>query len=198
MSQTVQKIEKRDYLLKRVGRDQFTKIDPEVFYDPIIFKRKLQKRVNGYASIYADGKTMQFHRCLLKVEKNLVCDHINGDKLDNRRKNLRCVTRRQNSLNKKLKNTVGYIGVSLDSSGKYYCVYYANKNRKRWGKWAKINPKNLMLLALLRDKWILMENEEDYAPMNFPLFKNEPYKSILLAMEIEPLVRAVKKRSNHT
>lgn len=192
MDQTVQK---RDYLLKRVGKDQFTKIDPDVFYDPIISKRKLQKRSSGYASIHSNGKMMMFHRHLLKPEKNLVCDHINRDRLDNRRKNLRCVTRRQNSLNKKLKNTVGYIGISLDSSGKYYCVYYANRTRKRWGKWAKVNPKNLMLLALLRDQWILMENEQAYAPMNFPVFKDEPYRSILLAMEIEPLVRAVKKQS---
>ena len=55
-----------------------------------------------------------------------------------------------------------------------------------------------MLLGLLRDQWILMENEEAYAPMNFPMFKNDPYKSILLAMEIEPLVRAQRGNVKHT
>ena len=194
MSQTEQKIEKRDYLLKRVGKEEFTKIDPEVFYDPIILKRKLQKGsgYGDYARLCDNGKMIMFHRYILKPEADLVCDHINGDKLDNRRKNLRNVTRRQNMLNRKLKNTTGYISVTSDSSGKC-CVRYRKKDRKRWGKYAKNTPKNLMLLALLRDKWILMENEEDYAPMNFPLFKNEPYRSILLAMEIEPLVRAQKK-----
>lgn len=188
MDQTAGKIEKRDYLLKRVGKDQFTKIDPDVFYDSIVLKRKLQNGCGGYARFCADGsKMIMFHRYILKPEGDLVCDHINGDKLDNRKKNLRYVTRRQNLLNRKLKNNTGYIGVSSDSSGKC-CVRYRKKNHKRLQKYAKKNPKNLMLLALLRDKLILIENEQDYAPMNFPLFKNEPYKSILLAMEIEPLV----------
>ena len=186
MTQTAQEIEKRDYLLKRVGPDKFTRIDPDVFYDPVVLSRKnLCKEAGGYAGFNIDGKKMMFHRYVLKPQKDLLCDHINRDRLDNRRKNLRYITHRQNRLNRKSKNTTGYIGVSLDSSGKYYYTYYRKKNHKRLQKYSKKTPKNLMLLALLRDKWILTEDEQDYAPMNFPIFKNEPYKSILLAIEID-------------
>lgn len=197
MSQTAGKIEKRDYLLKRVGKDKFTKIDPDVFYDPVVLLKKSLSENCGYIRFSVNGRITMFHRYILKSEKNLLCDHINGDRLDNRRKNLRSVTNRQNRLNRKLKNILGYIGVSLDSAGKYYYACYRKKDHKRLYKSAKANAKNLMLLGLLRDQWILMENEEAYAPMNFPIFKNEPYKSILLAMEIAPLVRAQRGSVNH-
>ncbi|MBP6924756.1 MAG: HNH endonuclease, partial [Candidatus Pacebacteria bacterium] len=35
-----------------------------------------------------------------KCEHPLVCDHINRDRLDCRIENLRCVTRKENNLNK--------------------------------------------------------------------------------------------------
>lgn len=59
-------------------------------------------------------------------------DHINGDKLDNRRTNLRPVTRSQNSMNKPMQsnNTTGYTGVHrLLLTGKFQA--YIKKDNKR-------------------------------------------------------------------
>ena len=49
-------------------------------------------------------------------------DHINQDKLDNRRENLRLATPTQNNCNRGLRrnNTTGVKGVSIHSNGRYY------------------------------------------------------------------------------
>lgn len=62
------------------------------------------------------------HRQLCGSPKNMEIDHINGNRLDNRRANLRVVTRQQNQWNAKGKknSTSSYKGVWL---------------RKRSGKW---------------------------------------------------------------
>jgi hypothetical protein len=57
---------------------------------------------DGYAarSIWEDGKCKRIwmHRVILQPESG-ICDHINRNKLDNRRANLRRATARLNSLN---------------------------------------------------------------------------------------------------
>lgn len=70
-----------------------------------------------------DGK-MQYwrnylHREVLNVPKHLMVDHINGDRLDNRKSNLRLCTDKGNSRNKKA------------FSGKYKGVHFA-KGSNRW------------------------------------------------------------------
>lgn len=57
------------------------------------------------------------HRYLMKAMKDDIVDHINGNPLDNRRCNLRIVTRSQNMMNKGISssNTSGYTGVSISN-----------------------------------------------------------------------------------
>jgi hypothetical protein len=45
-------------------------------------------------------KTIYLHRLIMLPDNDLVIDHINGDGLDNRRKNLRIVTKSQNAYNR--------------------------------------------------------------------------------------------------
>jgi hypothetical protein len=65
----------------------------------------------GYA--VRDMKHYYMHRELIEVPDGLVVDHINRDRLDNRKSNLRAVSRQLNSLNrsKTKSNTSGYKGV---------------------------------------------------------------------------------------
>ena len=51
----------------------------------------------------------------------LTVDHINGDRLDNRRQNLRVCTQGQNNCNRleRVDNTSGFRGVSQRKDGRY-------------------------------------------------------------------------------
>lgn len=66
----------------------------------------------GYAKTGTKGYFM--HRVLMKAPKNKEVDHINRDKLDNRRSNLRFATRSENNRNTDIRkdNTSGYKGVN--------------------------------------------------------------------------------------
>lgn len=59
-------------------------------------------------------RIIYLHRVILKTEKGEVSDHINGNKLDNRKVNLRKCTTAQNIRNRKVgkNNTTGYKGIS--------------------------------------------------------------------------------------
>ena len=85
---------------------------------------------NGYAN--TSVKTIGMHRLVNNTPQGLDTDHINGNKLDNRRSNLRSVTRSQNMLNVKpqTNNTSGCTGV-----GKRGDKWYARININRKERW---------------------------------------------------------------
>jgi hypothetical protein len=45
-------------------------------------------------------------------------------------------------------------------------------------------PRGLVTAAMARDKFVIENKDEEYAPLNFPIFKNEPFKSILLKSDL--------------
>lgn len=45
-------------------------------------------------------KTLYLHRLIMQPSSDMVIDHINGDGLDNRRSNLRIVTKSENAFNR--------------------------------------------------------------------------------------------------
>ena len=78
---------------------------------------------HGYAvrTVYDEnGKSHQLrmHRLIINTPDGMDTDHINGDKLDNRRQNLRPATRSQNVANTfvEKQNNSGYKGVSWKKS----------------------------------------------------------------------------------
>jgi hypothetical protein len=85
---------------------------------------------NGYpyARSAAEGRTIRMHRVIMEeafqkvLKADELVDHINHDTLDNRRENLRVVSRRQNSQNIKTKTTSKYQGVSWDNTAKKWRV----------------------------------------------------------------------------
>ena len=75
------------------------------------------------------------HRVILKAPKGSLCDHINGNGLDNRRKNLRFCTKSENAINSKIRidNKTGYRGISWD------------KDRSKWSVRSRVNGKYIFL-----------------------------------------------------
>lgn len=53
-----------------------------------------------YAMTKIDGKTTYIHRLIVGALKGQIVDHRDGDTLDNRRRNLRIVTPKQNCENR--------------------------------------------------------------------------------------------------
>ena len=81
---------------------------------------------HGYAESTSsvDGKKihLKLHRLIIGAKNGQQVDHINGNKLDNRKSNLRICTRSGNSANSKIRRNskTGYKGVHKQTrSGKY-------------------------------------------------------------------------------
>jgi len=95
----------------------------------------------GYAvrTIYLGGgrknpkyKMVSMHRLIAGTPNNYQTDHINGNKLDNRRFNLRFATNSQNQMNKlpAKNNTSGVVGVRWKKQAKKWIALII-KNKKR-------------------------------------------------------------------
>lgn len=69
----------------------------------------------GYASSGTSDKALLFHKEVTRTKKEII-DHINRNKLDNRKINLRIADKRINTINRDLQpnNTTGYKGVYCD------------------------------------------------------------------------------------
>ncbi len=78
-------------------------------------------------SYFKSNKGGYLHRLIMKPDKKLVVDHINGDTFDNRRHNLRILTSTENNMNR-LDSTVADIaGITLTYNGKYLVRLRRNK-----------------------------------------------------------------------
>ncbi len=77
-------------------------------------------------------KTEPLHKYLLRPDDGFDVDHISGNKLDNRRRNLRVCSHQQNMFNQKLRetNTTGYRGVSYSKNAGKYEAYISRDGRK--------------------------------------------------------------------
>ena len=101
----------------------------DILYDPedteLVASRKWHMSHLGYAIWrgFVDGKkvTLRLHRLINQTPEGMVTDHINGNKLDNRRSNLRTVTTAENNLNVRRK------GYSWDKSKGNYIVRFKSK-----------------------------------------------------------------------
>lgn len=85
-------------------------------------------RING-----KQRRIHMHHEIIGKPSKNLVTDHKNGDGLRNLRSNLRHVTQRQNTQNKKnIKKTSIYSGVSWHKKVKRWYAYISIKKKRKY------------------------------------------------------------------
>ena len=129
---------------------------------------KWQVTTKGYVyrmfKVNGKNKAIPLHRLLLKPPKHLQVDHINGDKLDNRKENLRAVNQFQNMANRpKLGQSSSiYLGVS--------------KVGDKWAAFVEHNRRTVHLglfklqrhAAMARDLWAKDIYGEQYYQPNFP------------------------------
>lgn len=110
----------------------------EEFYFDLEDYEKIKKDcwhidVNGYV---INGKRKRFHRIIMNLNDSTVpIDHINHQKYDNRKLNLRIVSKSQNAMNQTITttNTSGVTGVGW------------HKAKGKWRAYIKVNYKQIEL-----------------------------------------------------
>lgn len=106
-----------------LSKGAFAVVDEEDFNELSKHKWHLN---NGYAmrTIRVNGKPSMvlMHREILKTPCGLFTDHVNEDKLDNRKSNLRMCNKPQNMHNRgaQKNNTSGFKGVSFQKNASKY------------------------------------------------------------------------------
>lgn len=78
---------------------------------------------SGYPAAWISGKVKRMHRVILNLtDPSVKTDHINRNRLDNRRCNLRLATSSQNAWNKSKASVFSshYKGVYLHSTGRFW------------------------------------------------------------------------------
>ncbi|MGV9755405.1 HNH endonuclease [Streptomyces tricolor] len=110
-------------------------LDPEDFER--LGRRRLSIGSHGYAQLWTGVTVVLLHRWLMDVPDGtgyrLIVDHINRDRLDCRRSNLRLVTPSQSNLNRALPLRDLPPGVYRVRSGRYQAALKRNRVRMYLG-----------------------------------------------------------------
>jgi hypothetical protein len=126
-----------DRLGKELERATIDKEDIEKCKQYKWYRHKTNNKYYVFSRDKGTENSVRLHRFLLNLKQECVdVDHINGNTMDNRKKNLRICTRQENMMNQRVvpsNNKTGYIG-----------VYFSNTYQKYIAQ-IKINKKNIHL-----------------------------------------------------
>ncbi len=94
---------------------------------------KLYVTTHGYVGVYRYGEKSRsyLHREITAAKSAEVVDHINGNKRDNRRSNVRVCAQADNTYNKKInsRNKTGVTGVRWDNQRLKWAVQISHNNK---------------------------------------------------------------------
>lgn len=117
-------VDRGDYYDIPLTKGKFAKIDKEDY--ELIKNSKWSIRLwsSGKECVVANINNVgtRIHRAIMNAPKGIVVDHINGDTLDNRKRNLRLCSSQENEHNSKVNkdNRSGYKGVTyMKKTNKY-------------------------------------------------------------------------------
>lgn len=104
---------------------------------------------NGYVRTFQGTKPLYLHRFICNYSGKETVDHINRDKLDNRKENLRVVSQSVNNLNRSVK---GYRRVNRPGLKKQYLVKMYLRNGFRYCKYFETEEEAKEVSAKLRQQ----------------------------------------------
>lgn len=124
---------------------------------------KYTKAVVSPFAFLGDPSTVNMARKIMNPPKNLVIDHINGNRLDNRKKNLRIVSQQRNTWNRKAHKKSKYKGATkFSKTGKWLSEISIFRNCIHLGIY-----ENAEEAAKAYDKAARFVYEETYVRPNF-------------------------------
>lgn len=111
-----------------------------------LFQITYHNKRTGFKKITAlcifEGQLLSMHRFIMNAKKGQMVDHINGNTLDNRKKNLQFVTPSQNNWNRRK----GYSENKQNKYSKYVGVSFKeNFPTKHWRARIQVNGKSMYL-----------------------------------------------------
>jgi hypothetical protein len=139
-------------------------VDDEDF--PLLARFTWYENHEGYARTSINDSFVFMHRLVLgTAPSNRFADHINGNRRDNRRGNLRWASKTQNGINTRMRkdNTTGYRGVRLTKEGRYCAYTYHQKKQIRFGTFNTAEE-----AARARDAGMETLHGPEFLQKNFP------------------------------
>lgn len=121
---------KDDYVIIKTKKGQEILVDKEDFEKVKNYSWCVSPQ--GYVVANIKGKVVKINWVLFPKVKHMVQDHINGNKLDNRKCNLRSCTPHQNSMNSSVgkNNTTGVVGVKKVKKTGHYVAQIMFKRKQ--------------------------------------------------------------------
>lgn len=154
-----------------LNNDKYSLVDADDFKQ--LSKYKWHVNSNGYCTGFINGKNIRMHRYILNISNpKVMIDHANGDKLDNRKSNLRFCSAKENSRNvKKHKGISRYKGVFPDiKTGKWRVAIKENDKVEYFGHYD-----DEVFAAKVYDR-LAINMHGDFASINFQesMYDNKP------------------------
>ena len=135
-------------------------------YDKLKYFNVYYHKESGYIKIIVNRKTSGIHRFLMNVSDPLIfIDHINNNRLDNRKCNLRLSNASKNAHNitKRINTSSKYIGVFRDILRQIWIVNVKFNNKTVF----RYSYKNEEHAARSRDLYILNNLKNEHYKLNF-------------------------------
>jgi len=121
-------------IVNRAEKESFIFINVEDI--SMVQKYKWSQDNKGYAVARINGRNIRLHRYLMQLPEGVLGDHKDGNRLDNRRKNIRPCTPLENSRNrgKSINNKSGVPGVQwVRQRNKWVAIIGLNRSTKHLG-----------------------------------------------------------------